>query len=69
MLIPTITVLFGIDVKLAGSLALLVSLPTMLVAMHPRRGASDFFLFLITGIHSRDFCHPTGVTSTATDIL
>ena len=32
LLIPTITVLFGIDVKLAGSLALLVSLPTMLVA-------------------------------------
>lgn len=32
LLIPTITVLYGVDVKLAGSLALLVSLPTMLVA-------------------------------------
>jgi uncharacterized membrane protein YfcA len=32
LLIPTITVLFGIDVKLEGSLALLLSLPTMLVA-------------------------------------
>ncbi len=32
LLIPTITVLYGVDVKLAGSLSLLVSLPTMLVA-------------------------------------
>lgn len=32
LLIPTITVLYGLDVKLAGSLSLLVSLPTMLVA-------------------------------------
>jgi len=32
LLIPTITVLYGVDVKLAGSLCLLVSLPTMLVA-------------------------------------
>ena len=32
LLIPTIVVLYGVDVKLAGSLSLLVSLPTMLVA-------------------------------------
>ncbi len=32
LLIPTITVLHTVDVKLAGSLSLLVSLPTMLVA-------------------------------------
>lgn len=32
LLIPTIVVLYAVDVKLAGSLSLLVSLPTMLVA-------------------------------------
>lgn len=32
LLIPTIVLLFGEDVKTAGSLSLLVSLPTMLVA-------------------------------------
>jgi uncharacterized membrane protein YfcA len=32
LLSPTITVLYAVDVKLAGSLSLLVSLPTMLVA-------------------------------------
>ena len=32
LLIPTITVLFSTDIRLAGSLSLLVSLPTMLVA-------------------------------------
>jgi uncharacterized membrane protein YfcA len=31
LLIPTLILLFGIDVKLAGSLSLAVSLPTMLV--------------------------------------
>lgn len=31
LLIPTLVVLFGIDIKLAGSLSLAVSLPTMLV--------------------------------------
>jgi uncharacterized membrane protein YfcA len=30
-LIPTLILLFGIDVKLAGSLSLVISLPTMLV--------------------------------------
>ncbi len=32
LLIPTIVLLFGIDIKIAGSLSLAVSLPTMLVA-------------------------------------
>jgi uncharacterized membrane protein YfcA len=32
LLIPTITLLYAVDVKLAGSLSLVVSLPTMLVA-------------------------------------
>ena len=31
LLIPTLVLLFGVDVKLAGSLSLVVSLPTMLV--------------------------------------
>ena len=31
MLIPTLMPLFGVDIKLAGSLSLAVSLPTMLV--------------------------------------
>ena len=33
LLIPTIVLLYGIDIKLAGSLSLAVSLPTMLVAL------------------------------------
>lgn len=32
LLIPTIVLLFGADIRLAGSISLLVSLPTMLVA-------------------------------------
>ncbi|MER5930995.1 sulfite exporter TauE/SafE family protein [Streptomyces sp. NPDC002054] len=32
LLIPTIVLLFGLDIKTAGSISLLVSLPTMLVA-------------------------------------
>jgi uncharacterized membrane protein YfcA len=32
LLIPTIVLLFGVDIKLAGSLSLAVSLPTMIVA-------------------------------------
>jgi len=32
LLIPTIVLLFGTDIKVAGSLSLLVSLPTMIVA-------------------------------------
>ena len=32
LLIPTIVLLYGVDIKIAGSLSLIVSLPTMLVA-------------------------------------
>jgi uncharacterized membrane protein YfcA len=32
LLIPTIVLLYGIDIKIAGSLSLVISLPTMLVA-------------------------------------
>ena len=32
LLIPTIVLLYGLDIKIAGSLSLAVSLPTMLVA-------------------------------------
>jgi uncharacterized protein len=32
LLIPTIVLLYGVDIKIAGSLSLLISLPTMLVA-------------------------------------
>ena len=32
LLIPTITLLYGLDIKLAGSLSLAISLPTMVVA-------------------------------------
>ena len=32
LLIPTIMLLYGLDIKIAGSLSLAVSLPTMLVA-------------------------------------
>ena len=32
LLIPTIVLLYGVDIKIAGSLSLAVSLPTMLVA-------------------------------------
>jgi len=41
LLIPTIALLYGVDIKLAGSLSLMVSLPTMLVgfARYSRSGA------------------------------
>jgi uncharacterized protein len=41
LLIPTIVLLYGLDIKLAGSLSLVVSLPTMLVgfARYSRSGA------------------------------
>lgn len=42
LLIPTIVLLFGADIKLAGSLSLLVSLPTMLVAFARYSRAGSF---------------------------
>ena len=43
LLIPTIVLLFGTDIKIAGSLSLAVSLPTMLVAFarYSRDGSFD----------------------------
>ena len=58
LLIPTIVVLFAVDIKTAGSLSLLVSLPTMLVAFarysrnqsfHVLRDNIGFVLTMATG--------------------
>ena len=45
LLIPTIVLLYGIDIKLAGSLSLMVSLPTMIVGF-ARYSSSDAFAVL-----------------------
>jgi uncharacterized protein len=45
LLIPTIVLLFGTDIKIAGSLSLAVSLPTMLVAF-ARYSRDDSFVVL-----------------------
>lgn len=45
LLIPTIVLLYGLDIKLAGSLSLAVSLPTMLVGF-ARYSRSDAFAVL-----------------------
>lgn len=42
LLIPTIVLLFGLDIKLAGSLSLMVSLPTMIVGFARYRGSDAF---------------------------
>lgn len=42
LIIPTLVLLFGVDIKLAGSLSLCISLPTMLVAF-ARYSQSDAF--------------------------
>jgi hypothetical protein len=58
LLIPTITLLFGIDIKIAGSLSLMISLPTMLVGFLRYsqnqsfvviRKQWQFMLFMATG--------------------
>lgn len=46
LLIPTLILLFGIDVKLAGSLSLVVSLPTMLVGFARYSRDSTFGVLL-----------------------
>ncbi len=45
LLIPTLLLLYGLDIKLAGSLSLMISLPTMLVGF-ARYRASDAFAVL-----------------------
>ena len=47
LLIPTLIILFGVDVKLAGSLSLAISLPTMLVGFG-RYSLDDTFSVLRT---------------------
>lgn len=42
LLIPTIVILFGLDVKVAGSLSLCVSLPTMIVGFARYRQSNAF---------------------------
>jgi uncharacterized membrane protein YfcA len=45
LLIPTIVLLYGLDIKIAGSLSLMVSLPTMIVGF-ARYASSDAFAVL-----------------------
>ncbi len=42
LLIPTIVLLYGLDIKLAGSLSLVVSLPTMIVGFARYTGSDAF---------------------------
>lgn len=42
LLIPTIVLLFGVDIKMAGSLSLTVSLPTMIVGFARYRDSASF---------------------------
>lgn len=49
LLIPTIVLLYGVDIRLAGSLSLAVSLPTMLVAF-ARYSRDDSFTVLRSNI-------------------
>ncbi|HOT13172.1 MAG TPA: sulfite exporter TauE/SafE family protein [Bacteroidales bacterium] len=45
LIIPTLVILFGVDIKLAGSLSLCISLPTMIVAFYryTQSGAIEIF--------------------------
>lgn len=45
LLIPTIVLLYGLDIKLAGSLSLMVSLPTMIVGFTRYARADAFAVF------------------------
>lgn len=58
LLIPTIVILFGADIKLAGSLSLMISLPTMVVGFSRYTNADAFqvlrrerslFVWMLTG--------------------
>lgn len=50
LLIPTIVLLYGVDIKVAGSLSLAVSLPTMLVAF-ARYSRDKSFVVLLENAH------------------
>ncbi|MFD3804895.1 hypothetical protein ACFWTC_14965 [Streptomyces sp. NPDC058619] len=49
LLIPTIVLLYGADIKSAGSLSLLVSLPTMLVAFARYSRDGSFAVLRLAG--------------------
>lgn len=58
LLIPTIVLLFGADIKLAGSLSLMISLPTMIVgftrysnadAFHILKKEKPLFIWMVIG--------------------
>lgn len=49
LLIPAIVLLYGVDIKVAGSLSLLVSLPTMLVAFARYRQDKTFRVVRVAG--------------------
>ena len=42
LIIPTITLLYGIDIKIAGTLSLMVSLPTIMVGLYRYRNKKSF---------------------------
>jgi uncharacterized membrane protein YfcA len=42
LIIPTIMLLYGIDIKLAGTLSLMVSLPTIIVGLYRYRNKEPF---------------------------
>ena len=50
LLIPTIVLLYGVDVKLAGSLSLMVSLPTMVVGFLRYRQSNAFSVLRQEGL-------------------
>ena len=47
LLIPTLVLLYGIDIKLAGSLSLAVSLPTMLAGFIRYRQSGSFTVLIV----------------------
>lgn len=49
LLIPTLILLFGADIKLAGSMSLVISLPTMLVGLARYAGDRRFVALVLNG--------------------
>ena len=63
LLIPTIVMVYGADIKLAGSLSLVVSLPTMLVAF-ARYSRDDSFVVLRSSVRFAGIMALGSVTGT-----
>lgn len=42
LIIPTITLLYGVDIKIAGTLSLMVSLPTIMIGLYRYRNKQSF---------------------------